>query len=117
MHDNCKVFSVSGEKDAQMSLKEIFKNNDVIVLTPQILVNAIDSGDMDGSFSQVTLMFFDECHHAMKDHPYNNIMSRYIDIVLSRDEEKIHHLPQVNYNFFLYSFILKLFVFPTLYLK
>lgn len=114
MSDDCKVFSVSGEKDAQMSLKEIIEKNDVIVLTPQILVNAIDNGDLDGSFSQVTLMIFDECHHAMKDHPYNNIMSRYIDIVLSRDEEKIHHLPQVNYIFLLYIFVLKLFIFHIL---
>ena len=41
--------------------------------------------------STFTLLIFDECHHTMKGHPYNSIMSLYMDQKLA----KTTLLPQV----------------------
>ena len=59
-----------------MSLRNAVELNDVLVMTPQILLNALDSGELQ-SLSVFTLLLFDECHHMKKHYPYNDIMSRY----------------------------------------
>ena len=48
----------------------------VVMVTAQIVVNALNKGDI--SLQDLTMMIFDECHHTTQNHPYNEIMKRYL---------------------------------------
>jgi len=43
--------------------------------------------------STISLLIFDECHHTVKNDPYNKIMRTYLD---KRFEDKNAKLPQVG---------------------
>ena len=77
-----------------LSLKNIVELNDVVVMTPQILLNALDSGELP-SLSVFTLLIFDECHHTRKHYPYNDILSRYYVDEKLVDSRLSRSLPQV----------------------
>ncbi|KDO29419.1 hypothetical protein SPRG_05956 [Saprolegnia parasitica CBS 223.65] len=49
--------------------------NSVLVCTPEILRNILAKGYI--TFERINLLVFDECHHAGKRHPYNQIMKDY----------------------------------------
>jgi len=85
--------SISGD-DVVVPLRNLVEINDVLVMTPQILLNALDSGEL-ASLTVFSLLIFDECHHTKKRYPYNGIMSRYyVDEKLSSSTTSLH-LPQV----------------------
>ncbi|XP_043342340.1 antiviral innate immune response receptor RIG-I-like [Cervus canadensis] len=86
-----KVAGISGETVDSVSVEQIVENNDIIVLTPQILVNSLKNGTVP-SLSIFTLMIFDECHNTNKHHPYNMIMFNYLDQKLGGSSDS---LPQV----------------------
>jgi len=87
--------SMSGDEAPNVSLRDVVDVNDVVVMTPQILLNALDSGELP-SLSVFTLLIFDECHHMKKHYPYNDIMARYyVDEKLGNSLASLH-LPQVN---------------------
>ncbi|KAH0513995.1 putative ATP-dependent RNA helicase DDX58 [Microtus ochrogaster] len=67
------VAGVSGARADNVSMQDIIENKDIIILTPQILVNSLNDGTIP-SLSVFTLMIFDECHNTSKHHPYNQIM-------------------------------------------
>jgi ERCC4-related helicase len=71
----------------------IFFRKDILVITAQILVNALAVGDVQ--IEDFTLIVFDECHHSHAKHPYNQIMAHYLDLKL---EGRHRELPQVFYN-------------------
>ena len=48
----------------------------VVMVTAQIVVNALNKGDI--SLQDLSMMIFDECHHTTQNHPYNEIMKRYL---------------------------------------
>lgn len=54
-----------------------FEKNQVFVMTMTIFKNLILGNHL--KFSQVNLLIFDECHHAVKNHDYVQIMRRYAD--------------------------------------
>jgi ATP-dependent RNA helicase DDX58 len=67
-----------------LSLSHVVDVNDILVMTPQILLNALDRKEID-SLGLFSLLIFDECHWMMKNHPYNKIMADYyIDVLLSQ---------------------------------
>uniref|UniRef100_A0A6I8P6F3 RNA helicase n=1 Tax=Ornithorhynchus anatinus TaxID=9258 RepID=A0A6I8P6F3_ORNAN len=72
------VAGISGETAGNTPVEHVIKNSDIIVLTPQILVNSLKNGTVP-SLSMFTLMIFDECHNTDKSHPYNKIMINYLD--------------------------------------
>ncbi|XP_038625348.1 antiviral innate immune response receptor RIG-I [Tachyglossus aculeatus] len=72
------VAGISGETAGSTPVEHVIKNSDIIVLTPQILVNSLKNGTVP-SLSMFTLMIFDECHNTNKSHPYNKIMINYLD--------------------------------------
>ncbi|XP_023379807.1 probable ATP-dependent RNA helicase DDX58 [Pteropus vampyrus] len=86
-----KVSGISGATAENVSVEQIIEDNDIIILTPQILVNSLKSGTVP-SLSVFTLMIFDECHNTSKHHPYNMIMFNYLDQKLGGSSDS---LPQV----------------------
>lgn len=57
-------------------ISEILDETDVIVLTPQKFVNALEKNAM--SVSQIDLMIFDECHNTSGGNPFCKIMKYYL---------------------------------------
>uniref|UniRef100_A0A8C0C8D1 DExD/H-box helicase 58 n=1 Tax=Balaenoptera musculus TaxID=9771 RepID=A0A8C0C8D1_BALMU len=86
-----KVGGISGVTCDNVSVEQTVENNDIIILTPQILVNSLKN-EMIPSLSVFTLMIFDECHNTSKHHPYNMIMFNYLDQKLGGSSDS---LPQV----------------------
>lgn len=87
-----RVTGISGATAENVPVEQIVENNDIIILTPQILVNNLKKGTIP-SLSVFTLMIFDECHNTSKQHPYNMIMFNYLDQKLGGSSGP---LPQVS---------------------
>ena len=86
--------SISGDEVPNISLSDVVEVSDVVVMTPQILLNSLDRGEL-ASLSVFTLLLFDECHHMKKHYPYNDIMAQYyVDQKLSGSRPSLC-LPQV----------------------
>nr|ATW00980.1 DEAD box polypeptide 58 [Desmodus rotundus] len=85
------VSGISGMTFENISVEQIVEDSDIIILTPQILVNSLKNGSIP-SLSVFTLMIFDECHNTNKRHPYNMIMFSYLDQKLGGSSDP---LPQV----------------------
>uniref|UniRef100_A0A673W6J8 RNA helicase n=1 Tax=Salmo trutta TaxID=8032 RepID=A0A673W6J8_SALTR len=88
-----RIDGLCGNQGDQLSMKVVMENNDIIVLTPQILVNAMAGGEIP-SLSCFSLLILDECHNTTGKHPYNIIMTSYLDAKLSK-EQNGQHLPQI----------------------
>ncbi|KFQ63487.1 putative ATP-dependent RNA helicase DDX58, partial [Pelecanus crispus] len=85
------VQGVSGETVANVSVEKVIQDSDIIVLTPQILVNSFEEGILT-SLSIFTLMIFDECHNTTGNHPYNVLMTRYLE---QKFDSSANQLPQI----------------------
>uniref|UniRef100_A0A1I7W540 Helicase ATP-binding domain-containing protein n=1 Tax=Loa loa TaxID=7209 RepID=A0A1I7W540_LOALO len=72
---------------------------DLIVITPQLIVNLLNTCNEDNglpfSLSSFSLMFFDEAHHTDGNHPYNVIMNNYHDMKHAGKVLDGKRLPQV----------------------
>ncbi|XP_030842252.1 interferon-induced helicase C domain-containing protein 1 [Strongylocentrotus purpuratus] len=88
------VVGISGDMSSQMPLVYYLQQANVIVLTAQILLNALKD-DESFSLSLLRLIILDECHNTQKENSYNTIMAYY------RDEKKENQatLPQVRMSF------------------
>ncbi|NWW77150.1 DDX58 helicase, partial [Climacteris rufus] len=85
------VQGICGETAANISVENVIQDSDIIVLTPQILVNSMEKGILS-SLSIFTLMIFDECHNTTGNHPYNVLMTRYLD---QKFDSPANQLPQI----------------------
>uniref|UniRef100_A0A8C3Y5H0 RNA helicase n=1 Tax=Catharus ustulatus TaxID=91951 RepID=A0A8C3Y5H0_CATUS len=85
------VQGICGETVASISVESVIRDSDIIVLTPQILVNSMEKGILS-SLSIFTLMIFDECHNTTGNHPYNVLMTRYLD---QKFDSSANELPQI----------------------
>ncbi|XP_040273183.1 antiviral innate immune response receptor RIG-I [Bufo bufo] len=85
------VVGFSGEETENAPVGMIMEDSDIIILTPQILVNCLNDGCVP-SLSIFTLMIFDECHNTIGHHPYNVLMFHYLDLKLGCPDQK---LPQI----------------------
>ena len=96
---NYSVGEISGANSTDIPLKYLLQSNNVVVMTAQILVNALNSKNKEErvELKEISLLLFDECHHAHKEHPYNNIMEKYL--ALQAQPGYQHSLPQVLHNF------------------
>lgn len=56
------------------------RRNDVLVMTPNALLNLLHRGREYMSLKDVGVLVFDECHQARKKHPYARIMAFYMDL-------------------------------------
>ncbi len=48
----------------------------VVMVTAQILLNALKRKEPDVHLGDLSMIIFDECHHTTQDHPYNEIMMK-----------------------------------------
>ncbi|NWR94488.1 DDX58 helicase, partial [Furnarius figulus] len=85
------VQGICGETVANVSVEHVIQDNDIIVLTPQILLNSINTGILK-SLSIFTLMIFDECHNTTGNHPYNVLMTKYLE---QKFDSPADQLPQI----------------------
>ncbi|OPJ67426.1 putative ATP-dependent RNA helicase DDX58 [Patagioenas fasciata monilis] len=85
------VQGICGEIVANVSVEKVIQDSDIIVLTPQILVNTIKKGTLS-SLSIFTLMIFDECHNTTGNHPYNVLMAKYLE---QKFDSSANQLPQI----------------------
>ncbi|XP_009898623.1 antiviral innate immune response receptor RIG-I [Dryobates pubescens] len=85
------VRGICGETVANIPVENVIEDSDVIVLTPQILVNCFKQGILT-SLSVFTLMIFDECHNTTGNHPYNVLMTRYLE---QKFASSASQLPQI----------------------
>ncbi|NWV42341.1 DDX58 helicase, partial [Grantiella picta] len=85
------VQGICGETAANICVESVIQDSDIIVLTPQILVNSMEKGILS-SLSIFTLLIFDECHNTTGNHPYNVLMTRYLDQKFDSSENQ---LPQI----------------------
>ena len=95
--DEYPVGEISGANATEIPLKYLLKNQKVVVMTAQILVNALNNKNKEErvDLSDITLLLFDECHHADKEHSYNRIMEKYL--ALKSQAGTQHSLPQVYF--------------------
>ncbi|XP_068695183.1 ATP-dependent RNA helicase DHX58-like isoform X2 [Montipora foliosa] len=93
--DKYSVGEISGSNCAEIPLKFLLQNNDVVVMTAQILVNALKAEERGNrvELKDISLLLFDECHHAHKEHPYNSIMETYLALKSQAGHQ--HRLPQI----------------------
>ena len=93
--DKYSVGEISGANATEIPLKYLLQNHKIVVMTAQILVNALNSKNKEErvDLSDITLLLFDECHHADKEHSYNKIMEKYL--ALKSQPGNQHSLPQV----------------------
>lgn len=80
------VFTGDTDKMVADSIKE--HHNHISVCTAGKLLDEVRKGMVE--FSQLSLMVFDECHHARKGHPYARLMECYFEY-----REKQGKLPQI----------------------
>ncbi|CAJ0935761.1 unnamed protein product [Ranitomeya imitator] len=81
------VVGVSGEDSENAPVGRIIEDSDIIILTPQILVNCLNDESVP-SLSIFTLLIFDECHNTIGHHPYNVLMFHYLDLKLGCPDQK-----------------------------
>ncbi|XP_073201685.1 antiviral innate immune response receptor RIG-I isoform X4 [Lepidochelys kempii] len=86
-----KVAGISGETAGDVSSASIIEGNDIIVLTPQILVNSLKEGTIS-SLAIFTLIIIDECHNTIGNHPYNVLMTSYLNL---KFDSAVKQLPQI----------------------
>ncbi|XP_077201385.1 antiviral innate immune response receptor RIG-I isoform X2 [Paroedura picta] len=85
------IAGICGETSADTLVAEVIEKKDITVMTPQILLNCLNDGTLP-SLSIFTLMIFDECHNTTGNHPYNVLMSKYLDLKFEQPETP---LPQI----------------------
>ncbi|XP_015744447.1 probable ATP-dependent RNA helicase DDX58 [Python bivittatus] len=89
--NNYSVAGVCGENASLFPADMVIKGNDIIVMTPQNLLNSLNNETLP-SLSIFTLMIFDECHNTTGNNPYNMLMFKYLDLKL---EQSGIPLPQI----------------------
>ncbi|XP_054843073.1 antiviral innate immune response receptor RIG-I [Eublepharis macularius] len=85
------VAGICGETATNTPVAMVIEGNDITVMTPQILLNCLNDGTLP-SLSLFTLMIFDECHNTTGNHPYNVLMSKYLQLKFENAETP---LPQI----------------------
>ncbi|XP_063996032.1 antiviral innate immune response receptor RIG-I isoform X4 [Pogoniulus pusillus] len=85
------VQGICGETVASVPVENVIEDSDIVVMTPQILVNCIKQGILS-SLCTFTLIIFDECHNTTGNHPYSVLMTRYLE---QKFESSADLLPQI----------------------
>lgn len=91
-----KSIGISGDLHLteKVPIEQLIQRFKIIILMPQILVDALKAGTVP-SLSIFSLLLYDECHHALKTHPYAEIQYHYLKCKLDTTPQQ-SHLPQVH---------------------
>ncbi|XP_061163536.1 ATP-dependent RNA helicase DHX58-like [Saccostrea echinata] len=81
---------LSGSSNHSKNLHLFAKCVPIIIMTPALILNTIDSGNDPEILSRFTLLVFDECHHTYGEHIFNKVMRRY-----HMEKEKGYSVPQI----------------------
>ncbi|CAN0451697.1 unnamed protein product, partial [Ectocarpus sp. 8 AP-2014] len=79
--------------------KEEMDNKEVLVMTPNALLNLLHRGNEYLSLKEVGVLVFDECHKARKKHPYARVMAFYLELRKNRGPLPKVHRSAVPPNF------------------
>ncbi|KAK0395388.1 hypothetical protein QR680_001255 [Steinernema hermaphroditum] len=98
---NAKISIIRG--DSKVPLVHTIRNSHVVLLTPQMLVNALQSTQRNSSnlesdefrLTMFSLIVLDECHHTNENHPYNKLMEFYHDMKMENSMSERESLPQI----------------------
>ncbi|PVD29708.1 hypothetical protein C0Q70_08964 [Pomacea canaliculata] len=96
----CHLLSSDNLDATKVPINELLLRKDVLVMTAQILLNALEKKEIN-SICEFSMVVFDECHHTHGRHPFNCIMHHYLDAKQSiqsqaaDDDRAIQKLPQV----------------------
>jgi len=85
-----KVMHLTGETSDALALSSLLKKHDIVVCTPQILVN--DLVRKVTCLEDISLLVFDECHRCKGQSPYACVMMEYLKKKLRQGETR---LPQI----------------------
>lgn len=88
-----RVSDICSYNSSKTSLEQLLKSSDVVVLTADILVNALEEKRV--KMTDLSLLLFDECHHTDKKHPFRKIMKFYLCEKL-QESPQLNQLPQVS---------------------
>jgi ERCC4-related helicase len=83
---------ITGDQTEETTLSEQSQISDIVVMTPEILLNDLKKNKM--KLSDIRLLVFDECHHTDKKHPYMQIMDFYLKEKFG-ETESMGSLPQI----------------------
>ncbi|XP_071948977.1 antiviral innate immune response receptor RIG-I-like, partial [Antedon mediterranea] len=76
MPESMRLTQRIGDNVQQLAtMKNAVENNDIIFLTAQMLVNALEKNEL--KIDDFTMLVFDECHLCHGQNPYNIIMAKY----------------------------------------
>ncbi|KAL4302013.1 hypothetical protein GQ457_10G025390 [Hibiscus cannabinus] len=96
MHTDLKVGKYWGEMEVDFwdgtKWNQEIEKYEVLVMTPQILLNGLRHGFF--KINMIKVLIMDECHHAKKKHPYASIMSEFYHRQL---EAVLEHLTPLYY--------------------
>ncbi|OMO99607.1 hypothetical protein CCACVL1_03710 [Corchorus capsularis] len=91
MHTDLKVGKYWGDMDVDFwdsaKWKQEIEKYEVLVMTPQILLNCLRHSFFKINLIQV--LIFDECHHARGKHPYASIMTEFYHQQLKAGESNL----------------------------
>ncbi|XP_065915106.1 antiviral innate immune response receptor RIG-I-like isoform X2 [Dysidea avara] len=85
-----EVMSLTGDSSSTFALSSLLQKNNIVVCTPQILINNLESDSVQ--LENISLIVFDECHHCKGQAPYATIMIMYLRKKLRKGET---WLPQI----------------------
>lgn len=88
-----KVVSGDTQRSKGECLKDFIDKRDILVVTAQVLLDALVKKEID-CVTKFSLMIYDECHHTHANHPFNQIMSMYLDLKFDEKFDKTA-LPQI----------------------
>ena len=85
-----KVMILTGETSSALALSSLLKTHDIVVCTPQILLN--DLTQKKTCLEDISLIVFDECHQCKGQSPYAGVMIEYMKKKL---RQGVTQLPQI----------------------
>ncbi|KAH8825378.1 hypothetical protein DL96DRAFT_1612994 [Flagelloscypha sp. PMI_526] len=94
-----KVGVISGAQEPDQWTDEklwqrVLSSHRIIVSTPQVLLDALRNGHMQLG-RDISLLVFDEAHHAVAKHPYNLIMQEHYTMLTPRSSTSAPTVPSV----------------------
>ncbi|XP_076460838.1 ATP-dependent RNA helicase DHX58-like isoform X2 [Babylonia areolata] len=80
------IGNAGAEATEKVPFKHLLMRADIVVMTAQVLLNALDQKEVEG-VCQFSMLVLDECHHTNLQHPFNSIMHYYMAVKYSSSDD------------------------------